>query len=48
MQLAAALSTVAIGRWRVRQGQDLAVIDRFMYAYLFALGLACVRYAFAS
>lgn len=45
--LAAALSTVWIGRLRARKGQTPAGIDRFMYAYLFALGMACVRYVFA-
>jgi hypothetical protein len=46
--LAAALTTVLLGRWRVRKGQTPAGIDRFMYAYLFALGMASVRYVFAS
>lgn len=46
--LAAALTTVMLGRWRVRKGQTPADIDRFMYAYLFALGMACVRYVFAT
>lgn len=46
--LAAAFSTILLGRWRVRKGQAQAGIDRFMYAYIFALGMACVRYVFAS
>ena len=46
--LAAALTTMFLGRWRVRKGQTAAGIDRFMYAYLFALGMASVRYVFAT
>jgi uncharacterized membrane protein len=44
----AAASTVAIGRWRARRGQDIAPIDRMAYAYLFALGMAVVRYNWAG
>jgi hypothetical protein len=43
----AALSTVAIGRIRVKRGQEPAGIDRFMYSYLFALALAVVRHLWA-
>ena len=43
----AALSTVAIGRLRVRRGQEPAGIDRFMYSYLFALAMATVRHLWA-
>ena len=46
--LLAALVTVLIGRLRLRKGQAPADMDRFMYAYLFALGMACVRYLGAS
>jgi uncharacterized membrane protein len=46
--LCAALSTVAIGRLRVRRGQQIAGIDRFMYSYLFALALAVVRHLGAT
>lgn len=46
--LGAAASTVLLGRWRVRRGQAPAGIDRFMYAYLFTLATACVRYAWAG
>ena len=42
--LLAALSTVALGTWRARRGQSPVAIDRMAYAYLFALGLAVVRY----
>ena len=44
----AAATTVAIGRWRARRGQDLASIDRAAYAYLFALGMAVVRFNWAA
>jgi hypothetical protein len=46
--LLAALSTVLLGKLRVRKGQALAGIDRFMYAYLFAMAMACVRFAWAQ
>jgi len=46
--LLAALCSVGIGRIRVRKGQTPADMDRFMYAYLFALAMACIRYLFAS
>lgn len=46
--LLAALCSVLMGRLRVRKGQTPADIDRFMYAYLFALAMACVRYVYAS
>jgi len=44
----AAASTVAIGRWRACRGQEAVGIDRIAYAYLFALGMAIVRYHWAS
>jgi hypothetical protein len=46
--LAAAASTVALGRWRARRGQDPVNIDRVAYAYLFALAMAAVRYTWAT
>ena len=36
-----------LGRWRAHRGQDVLRIDRFAYGYLFALGLALIRYWFA-
>jgi hypothetical protein len=36
-----------IGAWRVRRGQEILRIDRFVYGYLFALALALVRLWFA-
>ena len=46
--LVAAASTVALGRWRARRGQDPVNIDRMAYAYLFALAMAAVRYTWAA
>jgi hypothetical protein len=46
--LLAAGTTVALGRWRARRGQPPVNIDRMAYAYLFALGLAAVRYHWAG
>jgi hypothetical protein len=37
-----------IGAWRARRGQSLLRIDRFSYGYLFALGIALVRFHFAA
>lgn len=45
--IVAAATTVALGRWRARRGQEGVAIDRMAYAYLFALGFAAVRYRFA-
>jgi hydrogenase maturation factor len=44
----AAASTVAIGHWRARRGQQVLDIDRIAYAYLFALGMAVVRFKWAG
>lgn len=46
--MCAAASTVAIGHWRARRGQDTVNMDRLAYAYLFALGMAAVRYNWAA
>ena len=46
--LLAAATTVALGQWRARRGQVPVDIDRMAYAYLFALGLAAVRYVWAN
>jgi len=37
-----------LGSWRARRGQSVLRIDRFAYGYLFALGLALVRFWFAK
>ncbi|HEV2608311.1 MAG TPA: hypothetical protein VGT79_10055 [Xanthomonadaceae bacterium] len=39
---------VTIGALRAKQGQSVLRIDRFAYGYLFALGLALVRFFFAK
>ncbi|RFO95204.1 hypothetical protein DIC66_19525 [Rhodoferax lacus] len=46
--MAAAATTVAIGRWRARRGQETVDMDRLAYAYLFALGMAVVRFHWAA
>jgi hypothetical protein len=46
--LFAAASAVALGRWRAQRGQQSLHIDRLAYAYLFALGMAAVRYRWAG
>ncbi len=45
--LIAAMSVVALGAFRARRGQQLVSLDRFIYGYLFALGLAVVRFVWA-
>jgi hypothetical protein len=37
-----------LGAWRARRGQAVLRIDRFAYGYLFALGVAVVRFWFAK
>lgn len=46
--LAAGLAMMAMGRWRARRGDTRLRIDRFGYAYLFALAMALVRYRSTS
>jgi hypothetical protein len=46
--LAVGLIMTILGRWRARRGEDVLRLDRFAYGYLFALGLAVVRFKFAS
>lgn len=46
--VAAGVMMSALGAWRERQGQDRIRIDRFSYGYLFAFGLALVRFLYAS
>jgi hypothetical protein len=45
--LCAGAVMAALGHWRQRQGQVTSRLDRFAYGFLFALGLAVVRYFFA-
>lgn len=42
--VAAGVMMSALGAWRERRGQDRIRIDRFSYGYLFAFGLALVRF----
>ncbi|KRA75787.1 hypothetical protein ASD78_07415 [Lysobacter sp. Root667] len=37
-----------LGAWRAKRGQMQLRIDRFSYAYLFALCMALVRFSFAG
>ncbi len=39
---------VLIGKLRTKRGQDLVLLDRFGYAFVFAFAMAVVRFAFAS
>lgn len=45
--LMAGLLMALLGRWRGRRGDRLLRIDRFAYGYLFAIGLAIIRFVFA-
>jgi hypothetical protein len=38
----------AIGAWRRRRDQELILLDRLAYGYLFALVMALVRLRFGS
>ena len=42
--VAAGVMMSALGAWRERRGQSRIRIDRFSYGYLFAFGLALVRF----
>ena len=37
-----------MGAWRAKRGDPVMRVDRFAYGYLFALGLALVRFWFAA
>lgn len=43
----AGLAMNALGNWRLRHDQTIIRLDRFGYAYLFALALAAVRFFWA-
>jgi hypothetical protein len=45
--VAVGLCMAALGKWRARRGDPVLRIDRFFYGYLFALGIALVRFSFA-
>lgn len=44
----AGFAMAALGVWRVKRGHVQVSIERFSYAYLFALCLALVRFHFAG
>jgi hypothetical protein len=46
--IACGLIMAMLGRWRARRGEEVLRLDRFAYGYLFALGLALIRFKFAS
>jgi hypothetical protein len=46
--IAAGLAMMAMGAWRRRRDQELIRIDKFAYGYLFALGMALVRFNFGN
>ena len=46
--LAAGVVMMLIGRERTKRGQILVKLDRFGYAFVFALSMAVVRYTWAS
>ena len=37
-----------VGSWRAKHGLSVLRIERFAYGYLFALGLALIRFFFAK
>jgi hypothetical protein len=37
-----------LGHWRAKRGDPVLRIDRFAYGYLFALGVAIIRFKFAQ
>ncbi|EHR70749.1 hypothetical protein BurJ1DRAFT_1897 [Burkholderiales bacterium JOSHI_001] len=37
-----------LGRWRAKRGDEVLRIDRFAHGYLFAIGLAIIRFEFAG
>ena len=44
----AGVAMTALGRWRKRKDQELIRLDRFAYAFLFALAIALVRFKWAK
>lgn len=42
--IAAGLIMALIGAWRRRKDQELIRLDRFSYGFLFAFGMALIRY----
>jgi len=46
--VAAGLSMMALGAWRRRREQELILLDRFAYGFIFALAMALVRFRFGQ
>ncbi len=46
--IAAGLAMMAMGAWRRRRDEELIRLDKFAYGYLFALGMALVRFNFGN
>ena len=46
--VAAGICMMAVGAWRISRDQTILRIDRFSYGFLFATGMALVRYLFAE
>ncbi|WHO37218.1 hypothetical protein PMI04_011605 [Sphingobium sp. AP49] len=46
--IVAGILMTLIGRFRDRRGQDLVSLDRFGYAFVFALSMSLVRFLWAS
>jgi hypothetical protein len=38
----------AMGRWRERQGKTILRLDSFVYGFVFALGMALVRFVYTT
>lgn len=48
LPVAVAGALTVVGMWRARRGEDLVLLDRFRYAYVFALAMAAIRFAFGD
>lgn len=46
--VAAGIIMGMLGAWRRRRGEDLVRLDKFSYAFLFALAMGGVRFAFGQ
>ena len=46
--LAAGALMAAIGAWRRRRNEDLILLDRFSYGFLFAFSMALVRFIWGN
>ena len=46
-RVALGLAMMMLGRLRAKKGQDLVQLDRFGYAFTFALSMALIRFFWA-